>query len=297
MAMKISSFCYYVKQGLKSIGRNKMMSIASISTVMASLLILGIFYITIVNVNTFVQDVESTVEIKVYLKNEITDDQKAAIESEVKQSEGVTDISFESKEQALENFKKSLGDKGEVVEGIEAEKVMPTSYIIKLSGPQYVSGVSEKLSTLAGIDQIFDDRSTMDKLASIISFVKTFGISLMAVLLIVSIFLISNTIKLTVFARKREIGIMKQIGATNWFIRWPFVIEGMLLGLIGAILSSALLGYGYMIAANAVTENLIIVQLVDPYVILPYMVAVFLSIGFIIGSVGSVVSMRKFLNV
>ncbi|HBM76332.1 MAG TPA: ABC transporter permease [Clostridiaceae bacterium] len=295
--MKIRSVGYYFKQGLKSIARNKMMSIASVSTVMASLLILGIFFITMENVNFYMQDVEAGVEIKVFLKDDITDDEKSEIESIAKNSDGVSDVSFETKQQALENFRQQLGNNGDLVAGIDANKVMPNSYIIRMEGPQYVDGLVSKLKDIKGIDKINDARPLMDKLMKITGFIRTFGISLMVVLLIVSIFLISNTIKLTVIARRREIGIMKYIGATDWFIRWPFVIEGILLGIIGAAIAGIVLSYGYTVAVDAVAKNWAIIKLVEPEDIVPYMSVLFIVIGMVIGSMGSMVSMRKFLHV
>jgi cell division transport system permease protein len=298
MAMKIKTYGYHIKQGFKSVAKNKMMSIASISTVVASLLILGIFLITMFNVDFLVKDVESGVEIKVYLKDDITNNQKAEIESQMKLTQGVTAVEYESKEEALEKFKAQLGDNSELVAGINAEEVMPSSYIIKMEGPKFVQGTVEKLKTLSGIDEIKDGGQIVDKLMQITGFVKTLGISLLAILTIVSVFLISNTIKLTVLARRREIGIMKYIGATDWFIRWPFVIEGLFLGLIGAVISALIVGYGYVLASNAVARNMMsLIRLVDPMDIVPYMSAAFAAMGLLIGSVGSIISMRKFLKV
>lgn len=295
--MKIRTCGYFVSEGIKSVYRNRMMSIASVSTVMASLLILGIFYITMSNVNFMMKNVESGVEVKVFLKNDITNDQMNQIESEAKSSVGVTSVSFESKEQALENFKKQLGDNQDLVAGIDPNKVMPESYIIKFKGPKYVDEVVQRLKSLQGIDEIKDGREYVDKLVKITNFVKTLGISLMVILLAVAVFLISNTIKLTVIARRREIGIMKFIGATNWFIRWPFVVEGVLLGLLGAVISGAVVGYGYTLAADAIVKNLVIVNLMNPASIIPMMMLIFIGVGVILGFTGSAVSMRKFLNV
>lgn len=295
--MKIRTCGYFVSEGIKSVYRNRMMSIASVSTVMASLLILGIFYITMSNVNYMMKNVESGVEVKVFLKNDITNDQMNQIESEAKSSMGVTSVSFESKEQALENFKKQLGDNQDLVEGIDPNKVMPESYIIKFKGPKYVDEVVQRLKSLQGIDEIKDGREYVDKLVKITNFVKTLGISLMVILLAVAVFLISNTIKLTVIARRREIGIMKFIGATNWFIRWPFVVEGVLLGLLGALISGAVVGYGYTLAVDAIVKNLVIVNLMNPASIIPMMMLIFIGVGVILGFTGSAVSMRKFLNV
>lgn len=294
--MRISTIGYFFGEGFKSVNRNRMMSLASVSTVMASLLILGIFFITMSNVNYMVKNVESGVEIKVFLKNDATNDQKSAIETEMKKAEGVTDVSFESKQEAMENFKKQLGDNGDLVAGVDPEKVMPNSYIIKMEGPKYVDNVVQKLKTMDGIDEIKDGRQFLDKLMNITNFIKTLGITLMVILLVVAVFLISNTIKLTVMARRREIGIMKYIGATNWFIRWPFVVEGVLLGLLGALISGAIVGYGYTIAVDALTKNLI-VGLLSPIDVIPTMLAMFGVMGVGLGFLGSALSMRKFLNV
>ncbi|KPU43411.1 cell division protein FtsX [Oxobacter pfennigii] len=295
--MKINTVKYYFKEGIQSIMRNKMMSIASISTVMASLLIFGVFFITLYNVNSVVKDVEGSVEIKVFLKDDITDEQKSDIESRLKLSEGVKEVEFESKRQALENFKEQLGEKADLVADIDPEEVMPNSYIIKMYGPQYVDGVVETLNSMSGIDKINDARSIMDRLIQITSFIKVLGLSLMGILLIVAVFLISNTIKLTVMARRREIGIMKYIGATDWFIRWPFIIEGVFLGTFGALFSAIILGYGYFVAVDATISRFAIIQLVDPFEIVPYLAVMFISVGVVLGSIGSIISLRRFLKV
>lgn len=296
MGMKIKTLGYHVGQSLKSIRRNKMMSLASVGTVMATLLILGIYFIVMMNINSMVKGVEAGVEIKVFLADDITNNQMSAIETEAKSLPGVTGVTYESKEQAMENFKEQLGENAGLVEDIDPEKVMPSSYIIKMEGPQYVENVVQNLKSMAGVDVIRDAQPIMNKLMEITGFVRTLGISLMIILLIVSIFLISNTIKMAVMSRKREIGIMKYIGATDWFIRWPFVIEGMILGLIGAIVAGILLGYGYIVACDEVSKSMIFV-LMEPVDIVPYMLAMFGVVGIVIGSLGSMLSMRKFLHV
>lgn len=297
MDMKIKTVGYHFNQSLKSIVRNRMMSIASITTVMATLLILGVFYVTMSNANFMMKNVGSTVEIKVFLKDNLDNNQMKVIEREAKNSPGVTDVIYETKQEALENFKEQLGENAEVVEGIDADKVMPASYIIKMNGPEYVDGVVEKLKGMEGIDKINDARPVMELLIKITNFVKTIGLALMIILFIVSIFLISNTIKLTVSARKREIGIMKYIGATNWFIRWPFVIEGILLGVIGAVISGIIVSYGYGAVSQMLIKDFKILELIKPKDIVPNMISIFICLGAAIGSIGSIISMRKFLNV
>lgn len=295
--MKIKTALYYIKQGTNSISRNKMMSIASISTVMASLFILGVFFIGIMNVNYFVENIEKSVQIQVFLKDEINDSQKNTIESTIKGCVGVNEVDFESKQQAFEKFKEELGDRGDLVEGIDADKVMPVSFIVKLEGPQYVEGVVQSIKDLEGIDKINDVKSLMDMLIKLSNFIKTLGLIIMIVLIAVSIFLISNTIKLTVVSRKREINIMKYIGATDWFIKWPFIIEGIFLGLIGSLLSFILLCYGYIAVSDYILKEFIIIKPIDIIEIAPYMGIMFIGIGLIIGALGSAISIRKFLHV
>lgn len=295
--MKIKTFRYFFKEGLVSIKKNKVMSVASVSTVAAALFIFGVFMLLVVNVNKVISTVESEIEIKAFLKNDFTTIQKQQIEKKIKGIDGVKEVKFESQEDALKKFKSDLGEKADLANGLELENPLPASFIIKVNKPEDVAGVSTKLKSYSEVEKVNDGQQMVDTIMRVTAFIKIASILLMAILGVISISLISNTIKLTVFARKREIGIMKYIGATDWFIRWPFVIEGMLMGLLGAIISILILGFGYGYGANLISENQMIFTLVPYNEIIFTLGWQFSLIGVFIGGIGSLLSIRKFLVV
>jgi cell division transport system permease protein len=295
--MKIKTFNYFFKEGLVSVKKNRVMSMASISTVAAALFIFGIFMLMVVNVNKMMLSVENDIEIKAFLKEDISTIEKQQIENDIKSMTEVKEVRYESKEEALENFKKQLGDKQDLAKGLELENPLLSSFIIKVDKPQDVSSVASKIRNFNNVEQVNAGEQLVGSIIKVTRFIKITSMVLMAILGIIAIFLISNTIKLTVFARKREIGIMKYIGATDWFIRWPFIIEGTIMGLFGALISILVLGFGYHYAVKTVSESLTIFSLVPSNQILVSLGWEFALIGILIGGVGSLLSIRKFLVV
>ena len=295
--MKIRTFGYYLKEGLKSILKNRIMSIASVSTVAAALFILGIFMLLVANVNNIVGKVESTIEIKAFLNDDVTTIRKNQIEKEIKGISGVTEVVYESKEEALVKFKIRLGENQDLAEGLELENPFPSSYIVKVEKPEYVKQVSDSISGISGVGKINDGREYIDQIIKITTVIKYSSLVLMIILGTISIFLISNTIKLAVYARKREIGIMKYMGATDWFIRWPFLIEGVILGILGSLISIGILSTGYNYVSRIVTQDIMLLSLVPTGQIISSLAWQFTLIGMVIGGVGSAISLRKFLIV
>ena len=296
--MKINTLKYFLSDSLKSIRRNVTVSTASMATVAATLFILGIFLLTILNVNQGILNVESKVEVKIYLKDAITDTQKKDIETKIRSINGVVRSDYETKAQALENFRKQLGEQSKsLTEGLEKDNPMPNSYIVKVNAPDTVTAVVTAITGMPGVDSIKDGREIVDKILSITKTIKWVGGSIFVILIGVSLFLIGNTIKITVYSRRREIGIMKYIGATDWFIRWPFIMEGVMLGALGGIVADIILYYVYKLAYVKITNGLMMMQLVSPSYVSTYMLALFLGFGILIGTVGSIISLRKFLAV
>lgn len=295
--MKIRTLNYFAKQGLTSMKRNRVMSFASITTVAASLFIFGVFMLMVLNVNQLMKNVENGIEIKAFLKTDLTTMKEKSIKKEIEEISGVKEIDYESKEQALDKFKKQLGEKKDLANGLELDNPLPASFIIKVNKPSDVSNVSKAIKSIEGIDQVKDGQQMVDKIVRVSGFIKALSLILMTILGIISISLIANTIKLTVFARKREIGIMKYMGATDWFIRWPFVFEGMLLGLFGSLASILLLYGGYSYAVKAVVTSDVIFTLLPAKQLMPSLIKEFAGIGVLLGGFGSVVSIRKFLVV
>jgi cell division transport system permease protein len=295
--MKIRTIRYFIAEGTKSIVKNRVMSLASITTVTAALFILGIFMLLAVNVNRIVNTVEKRIEIQVFLKDDVTTLKQQEIENAIDEIQGVREAKFESKEEALEKFREQLGENEDLAKGLEMKNPLPASFIIKVESPEDVKYVSSEIAKIEGVDEVKDGREIIDKIIKISSFVRVTSIALMSILGLIAIFLISNTIKLTVYARKREIGIMKYIGATDWFIRWPFIIEGILLGFIGALIAIITLTYGYSYAAKAVSESIMIFSLVPTDEALRSISWQFSLVGVSIGGFGSLLSLRKFLIV
>lgn len=298
MAMKISTFKHFLGDAGKSLKRNRTMSTASVATVAATLFILGVFILTILNIQQLMKQVESKVEIKIVLKDDIKITEQNNLEGALKATPGVVDVSFETKGEALDNLGKQLGENNKVlIEGLDKDNPMPNSYIVKVQKPQQVVSVVDSIKSYPGIETIKDGREIVDRIISISNAIKWVGVALFTILIGVSLFLIGNTIKLTVYARRREIGIMRYIGATNWFIRWPFVMEGAFIGCLGGVIANIILYFGYGFVYGKMTSGLVMAQMVTSAYVLSTVVPLFLLGGALIGILGSVIAIRKFLTV
>lgn len=303
MAMKIRLLKNIFKQGWQGIWRNKGMGVASVSSISAVLMILGMVLILILSINSLVVDTKTKFdEIEVFLKEDIDNNEMGKIEEVVRNREGVVSIIFKSKDEALRSMKEGWGDEAYILEGLEGldNNPLPDSYIIKLRDVEYADGTVDSIKDIRGIEKINYHKDIIDKLMVVANYIRVGGITVIGVLIFVSIFIISNTIKLTVTSRKREIGIMKYVGATNAYIRGPFILEGVFFGLIGAIFSIIIVYFGYGYFFQAVNEKLysmISIILVPPVAIFEDITIIFLAIGAGIGALGSLISMKRFLNV
>lgn len=299
MVMKFDSLKYSIKEAFKSIKRNKTLSIASIATVTATLFILGVITLGVANVDKAVTQLGSMVEVKIYLKDNISDNDKNAIESKIKAVEGINTITFQSKDEALKDVQKQLNDEsGQLSSGFEERNPFPASFTVNVKEPPVVDEVVSSIKDMAGIEEVKDARDLITKISRLTDSVKIAAMVAFVVFIMISLFLIGNTIKITVFTRKREIGIMKYVGATDWFIRWPFIIEGVILGIIGAFISVLALGTIYAILIGKLrADSLFGFTLVDISYIWKIIIWEFLGCGVFIGAIGSILSMRKFLKV
>ncbi|SEF60181.1 cell division transport system permease protein [Caloramator fervidus] len=295
MDMMIRRIKYFLKEGIKNIVRNRVMAIASISTVAASLFILGIFLVLALNVNKAAEGIGKTLEIKVFLKDDVTTLKKNEIERNIKNIKGVSQVIYISKEQALEDLKKRLGENKVIAEGFEMDNPLPQSFVVKVEKPEFISDVSKKISTFEGIEKIYDGKGIVEKLIRFTNIVRVVSYVLMGVLAVISSFLISNTIKLAVYARRREISIMKYLGATDWFIKWPFIIEGVLLGFLGSVFSILVLYYSYSYLVNHVSLNLVLFDLVSANILLSFIYKKFMLMGILIGGLGSYLAVKRYL--
>lgn len=300
MVMKIRTFSYMVKEGLKNLWRNRMMSLASIGSVTATLIILGMIFILIFNINSLADGAKEQFDsIQVYLDDNLSQERTAEIGNEIKTIKGIKSVEFESKNNALVKMKERWGEHGYLLEDLE-KNPLPNSYVIYLNNIEDSENVVERIKTINNIDEVKFHKDIIDKLIGMTNFIRIIGLVIIVILVSISTFIIGNTIKLTVSARSREINIMKYVGATNWFIRWPFFIEGTLLGLFGAACAILIIFFSYGYVYEIATTKLYVIltaYLIPVKQVLDNLLLIFIVLGSGIGALGSITSMKKYLRV
>lgn len=297
-AMKIRELKYYSKEATKNVFSNGWMSLASIFTVVASLLIFGIFLILTINLNYIASQFESDYEIILVVDENYTPEQTEALRSKIEAIEYVETVTFDSKDARLQDLKTDMGDNASLFDGYEDNNPLRDWYKITLSDLNQTDNVVSQLENLEGIAKVRLNRDTIDRLLSATSLIAKNSIWIMIALGIISIFIISNTIKLAVFSRAKEINIMKFVGATDWFIRWPFIIEGMIIGLLGSTFSLLIISFGYNgLASSLASLGISFVTFKPLSDMIPYLIPMFIVMGILLGGIGSMISVRKHLKV
>ena len=295
----IKRFFYTVKQAFLQVLRNRAMSLASIFAITAMLLILSLFFILVINVNTAAQTIQQDYDsIEVYLKDDVTEEQADTIIDDLRTQDGVEDAYYKSKEDAMDEFKTRWGENGYLLNSLQ-DNPLPNSVVIMIGDLEKADSLAQKAATYDGVEDVKFYKDTVDKLLGATKFVQIAAVVVMIFLIIVSIVVVSNTIKLTVFNRANEINIMKYVGATNWFIRGPFLAEGIIIGVISAGISIGLSALIYRQIVKTIGDQLLSV-LSMPMVPVGFLVYnftwIFLALGRSIGACGSMISMRKFLD-
>ena len=279
--------------------RNRAMTVASIFAITAMLLILSLFFILVINVNTAAQSIQQDYDsIEIYLADETTEEQANEIIADIEQENGVQEAYYKTKEEAMEEFRTRWGENGYLLDSLQ-ENPLPNSVVVMIDDLEQAENIAEKAATYDGIEDVQFYKDTVDKLLSATRYIQIAAIIVMVFLIIVSIVVVSNTIKLTVFNRASEISIMKYVGATNWFIRGPFLAEGIIIGIISAGISIGLSALVYDKIIDVVGNQLLSVMSMPmvPVGFLVYnFVWIFLALGISIGACGSIISMRKFLD-
>ena len=293
--MKISTVNYFIGDAFKSFKRNKTISIATIITVLVTFIVLGTFSLVAENLNLAIGGLEDKIELVVYLDDDISPIDRKEVQVKINAQEGVKEIQYESREDA---FKKLQENNAGILKGYTLEKnPLPASYIVKLENMSYAPAIREAVKDLDGVESVSDEQESIDTIQSVIKFTKIIGTVLFIILIGVSIFLIMNTTKLTVYARRKEVGIMKFVGATDWFIRWPFIIEGILIGLIGTFLSVIALYFLYKFVISFIAARVIILNLIPISYIFTSLLWKFVLGGVLVGGCASYLALRKFLVV
>ena len=297
MAMKVRTSLYLMKEAFVSLKRNALMSFASISTVAVSLLVLGAFGILGINMGYMVSALESKVEVTAYMKDDVSADALKQMEAKLHTVNGVSEVTFVPKSEALTRFRERLGDQASMLEALDDQNPLPNSFEIKVDNPESVKPTAEAIEKMAGVETVKYGSEIVDQLFQMTKILRILGLVLLGFLVFATLFIISNTIRLTVFARRKEIGIMKYVGATNAFIRLPFLMEGMILGSVGAGIAAVALYYAYAALLYEVHQVFAFLYLVPLYPFLYIIGGALAIIGMLIGAIGSAISLSRYMDV
>lgn len=295
----IVNFSYLIGEGFKNVFKNKKSTVAALCIMCATMIIFGIFFVITENINNMISELEKTQGIEVFILNGTTEADIKEIGERINSLDGVNTVTYVDQTEAVERMREYLNYKDDLLVGLDG--VLPPSYIVTFTDLSYSSQIQAEISGWDNIDSITNKDETTNALMSIGNSIRFVSIIILVFLILVSLFIISNTIKLTVHARRKEISIMKYVGATNGFIRFPFIVEGILIGLAAAVFSLLIVGGGYNVVAQRIMAAPLIERIgfvaVNFSDMMTLIVGVYVILGIGIGIVGSSISMRRYLDV
>lgn len=303
----MSSFIYFIKEALRGFARNLSTTLGSIITIFLSLFVIGVFLVGAAVIENVVSSVESEVTITAYLSDDASDSQVSSLTSEIKAIDGVSGVSYVSKDQALENFR-AMSSNPEIVDQLDGANPLPASLTIELSDPQMVESVADQIVANSTFKKACDEPSkpadslkygqkTVERLFQLTSYVRYIGLALIALLIFIAMVFINNTIRLAILARRKEIAIMRLVGASNGFIRGPFLMEGAMHAIIGSLLAIGSIELIHRVALPKVQSALTFLPMDvagQTYVLI---YVGLLVAGLVIGLIGSAFAMRRYLKV
>ena len=300
--MRYSIFGYLIGEGFRNFFKNKKSTAASIIIMCATMFIFGIFFLIGENVNYIIEQVQSEQAMQVFIKPGTTPEAEAELEQKIKSIQYVNTTEYVSQEEALNEMKEWLGESSSLLDPYSGDQnPFKASYVITLTDLTRNEEVQRQIETFENVDSIQAGDQTVNTLVNIANGIRTATGVILVLLILISIFIIANTIKLTVHARRKEISIMKYVGATNGFIRWPFMVEGIIIGIISALISIVILGFTYNFVVDkilnssmATTLQLNLLTFSD---MLSMLLVVYVIMGTGIGAIGSAISMKKYLEV
>jgi cell division transport system permease protein len=290
MQLKVKTFWYFTKEAANGLLRNGWMTLTAIGTITLALIVLGSFYIVATNTQHFAEMAKGVLEIRVYLKSQAD---PVTLQNKILALDGVKEVRYVSKQEGAKWLEKTLGVK-EIF--MTTDNPLPDMVNIKLKDDANVKDLAAKVSQMPEVEEIEYGQSFVESMLIIVQVATVVGIGLVIIIGIVVLYIIINTIRLTVFARRKEIEIMKLVGATDWFIRWPFLIEGIMIGLGGALISVVLLSKGYHLLNQYVRQLAPFIPLLAERTVNNGMLTILAAAGFAFGAIGSMVSIKKFLR-
>ena len=305
--MKYSRFGYFIGEGFRNVFKNKKSTGASLMIMCATMIIFGIFLVLGENINHIVKEVESVQGMQVFLNKDATEEQVVELGDKIRdlKIDGVPAVNQavrKTKDDALTTMKERFKEKQDLLATFEGDNnIFSESYVVTLTDLKLSPKVQEEISKMENVKRITSRDQTVTTLINLANGIKIVTGAILILLIFISMFIIANTIKLTVHARRKEISIMKYVGATNNFIRWPFIVEGMIIGIFASAISILIIGLLYnMIADNLVNSDimrLINISLLPFGDMFNYILITYVGLGIGIGAIGSIISMRKYLKV
>ena len=295
--MKLRTSEYFLQEVFHSLKRNNWMTCASVGTVAVSLFVLGVFLILVLNMNRMAGMLESQVQISVYLEDKLEDSDHKKIKSEIENMQGIESVKFVSRDDAKDKLAERLGDQKYLLEALGDKNPLPDAFEVTVHQPELVETAATAIAQIKGVEEAKYGQDVVEHLFDITRLMRVFGLALMLLLAGATLFIISNTIRLTVFARRKEIAIMKYVGATDWFIRWPFIIEGIVMGCFGGLLAALALRSFYAAMAAKIYSTLAFFPLMPQYPFMNYITVGIILAGMAIGAGGSAISLKRFLKV
>lgn len=291
------AFKYYLKNAASSFIRNGIMTVASFITVTCCLFLFGVFLLFMLNMNSISQQIESQCELVARIDINADEQTQQSIYNKVISLENVADAQLETKDQAFSNFKEELGSDADVLEGLEGKNFLRSSIKITLSDIRKSDETLQRVAAISGVAEVENHQEIVDDVIRFTSAVKHGSVAAMIVLLLIAVFIIQNTIKLSVYAREKEIHIMKFVGATDNFIRMPFVLEGIMIGFLGFIVSFSIIALGYNAVIGSVASLINLFDFVPlQRCIIPLGVSM-VAFGVLMGAAGSGLSLKRHLKV
>ncbi len=300
--MRASNVNYLIKKGLSSVWRNFLMSFASFSILLVSLLQVTITVLLMMNVNIVMTNIEDTNEITIYVKEDASDDQISHINDVLRGNPNLADVQFYSKEQALEDFRKDMGEYSELINYLE-ENPMPETFLARVTELSEIRATVMAVQGIEGVEQVKAPYDFANALVNIKNAFSIITVGMLLTLIVVSVVVVSNTIRTSVFARRTEITIMKYVGATNGFIKLPFFVEGCFVGLMAGAASWGLTWFIYDAVYSLFTDNLTLWEMFGFFDLIPFGSVMWIVlgasclVGALLGAVGTMISMGKYLKV
>ena len=298
-----SSFGYLVKDGAKNIWSNRLMSFASVGVLTTCLLLVGFAMLFTINVNSMVTYVEQQNEAVVFIEDNATDKQIEALKQKLEANDNIFEVEYVSKEAAFEKQKETMGDDAGLFDGLDDKTFLPASFVVRIKDLSRMSETVKNISDYESVSKVNASLEMGEALTSAKNIINTVGTVVFVALIVVSVVIIANTIRASVFARRREINIMKYVGATDGFIRLPFVVEGLVLGLVSAVIAFVIIWIAYVKGLGAITgESALWLETLLSHLVPFKRVAVplglaFAASGMLTGAVGSIFSIRNHLKV